>query len=147
MSTGAFGGIDMLVLDQPAAAIAKNHTVNLGYRPVAVIVINYKAAGHMAVAIDGLNSTVAGGLSFGRNAAMVAVGADGITFHENGIKLGQDASLITDNNAKIVILAFRTVRRFSEFDLSDAKATLDPIGGKQFTKDSDVLSEVSVSAD
>ena len=125
MSAG-MNPIQILELDQPAVALAKNLTIHLGWRPAMVWVVNYKAAGRMAVAIDYASlHTVEGGLEFGRNAAMAEVGTDGITFHDNGFKLGQDAGLVTENGANIICVAFRSLNPVAQFDLSDIPATPD----------------------
>lgn len=141
--------IQIIRLQQAAAALAKNLTVHLGWRPAMVWVMNYKAAGRMAVAIDG--EAVAGGLDFGRNAAMAAIGDDGISFHDNGFKLGQDADLIAEADAEIVCVAFRSLNPIAQFDLSDIPATPTAYGsGSQFKaneNDANPLAEVSVTAD
>ena len=146
MSTVA-APFQIIQLKQPATAIDKTISVNLGWRPKMVWVINYKVAGAMGIAIDGI-AAPAGGSTFGFGAAMAAVGSDGITFHDNGFKLGKDAALIKVDAAVIVCIAFRVLNPIAEFALSAAKASATAYGsGKQFEQDALSLSDVSVSAD
>ena len=104
--------VEVMVLKQGTTAVAKKLTVNLGFRPAFVMVFNYKAAGRWAIAVDEQTaSAMEGGIKMANEtAAAAAVGSDGITFHSNGIKLGQDADIVTENSAVIVIVAFRSLR-------------------------------------
>ena len=107
-----------------------------------VWVINYKAAGRMAIAVDGLESTTTeGGLTFGANAAIAEVGDDGIFFIDNGIVLKKDTTLIRSNADNIVIIAFRSLRAPQVIDLSTVVA--EP--SKKFAKDSGPLYEFGVT--
>lgn len=139
-------------LQQPSTALAKNLTVNLGWRPAMVWVINYKAAGAMAIAVDG--EDVAGGLTFGANASMAAA-TNGISFFDSGFKLGSHASLIRDDAAEVVCIAFRSLNPIAQVDLSDIEATPDAYGkGTQFGAKTEAgaetalgLADVAVTAD
>ena len=140
----ALSQVEAFYLDQPATAVAKNLDVNLGFRPAAVWVINYKAAGAMAIAVDGLEAAATeGGLRFGTNAAMAEVGNDGIYFTDNGIQLRGDTTLIRDNNANIVIIAFRSLRAPQSISLTGIPKTPD----KKFAADSEELYEFGVTTE
>ena len=140
----AQGAFKVIRMHQGSAALAKDVTINVGWRPAMAWVINYKAAGSMAVAVDG-EAVPAGGLSFGKNAAMDAVGSDGITFHDKGIKIGQDASIMTEIDAEIVAILFRDINPIAAFDLDDVPVTPTAFGtGKQFAQGA-ALSDVSVT--
>ena len=134
--------IAVKILEQPAAALAKNYHVSFGFRPSVVWVINYKAAGAMAIKVDGLESaTTEGGLSFGANAAIAEVGSDGIFFEENGIQLKADAGLIRDNSAQVVVIAFRDLDGIQTIPVVE-KARVSAYGkGKQFGQDASVSDE------
>ena len=137
MSTQA-GQMRVFILQQPATAVAKDIYLNCGWRPRVAWLINYKAAGTMAIKVDALESaTTEGGLVFGVNAALAEVGSDGIFFVDNGLKLGQDATLITEDAAEVVVICFRDFFEAEKIDLSTAKTRVEPYGtGKQFDKDS-----------
>ena len=78
----------VLVLTQPAAAVAKVLTVDVGFRPAVAEVVNLSGTGAAIIAVDGQN----GGLKIGDNGDRSAIGAAaGITFFDQGIKLGTDA--------------------------------------------------------
>ena len=126
--------IKMLRLQQPATALDKYLYVNVGWRPRMAWVMNYKAAGNMAVAVDGFQTaTTEGGVSFGANAAQAEIGTDGITFTDKGIKLGKDATLIKEDAAELFVILFRNLSEIDEIDLSDSKENVAAYGsGKQF---------------
>ena len=149
--------VEVMVLKQGATALAKNLTVNFGFRPGFVMVFNYKAAARWAIAVDGQTAAaVQGGIKMDNssttlveNLAAAAVGSDGITFHDNGIKLGQDADIVTGANAVIVIVAFRGLRvNVAEIDIDGIGTVLSSFGaGKQYGLTSGSLAETGVVKD
>ena len=134
--------IAVKILEQPATALAKNLHVNFGFRPSVVWVLNYKAAGNMAIKVNGLESdTTEGGLNFGKNAALTEVGSDGIFFEETGIQLKADADLIRENSAKIVIIAFRDLDGIQTIPVVENERVKAFGSGKQFGQTADVSDE------
>ena len=141
----AQGAFKVIRMHQGTTALAKDVTINVGWRPAMAWVMNYKAQGDMAVAFDGEAAPV-GGLNFGKNAAMVAVGADGITFHDKGIKIGQDAAIMTEASAEIVAILFRDINPVAAFDLDDVPVTPTAFGaGTQYKESATTLGDVSVT--
>ena len=136
----------VLVLTQPATAIAKNLHVNVGWRPKLAWVLNYKAAGTMAIAVDGLEaSATEGGITFGVNAALAEVGSDGIYFEDYGITLKADAGLIRADAANIVVILFRNLADIGDIALA-LNPQVKPFGsGKQYNQTSSSLSNVGVT--
>ena len=146
MSTSA-ETFKLIRLQQGASALAKDLTISVGWRPAMAWVFNYKAAGVMAMAIDG--EAVAGGLTFGANAAMAAA-ADAITFHDKGIKLGAHATLVREDAAEIIVMLFRDLYPSGRIAVdSELPTTPSAFGtGKQFTEAGLALSaQVSVTQD
>ena len=141
--------VEVMVLKQGATALAKNLTVNFGFRPSFVMVFNYAADKRWAIAVDA-QAAPTGGVKMASDAtASAAVGVDGITFHENGIKLGQDADVVTENSAVVVIVAFRGLRvTVEEIDLTKVGTVLNAFGGgKQFGLTAGSLAETGVVKD
>ena len=96
--------IRVVVLEQPSTKVSKTITVDVGFRPAVAMVMNYKGGGDVAIAVDGVSSQPTG------NAVVLddknALGSNGITFWDQGIKLGTTASF-NENSAKIVCILFR----------------------------------------
>ncbi len=128
----------MVLIEQAATAPNKNLHLNIGWRPSMVWVINYKAAGDMAVQVDtdkwsAAADAVNGGLNFGKNAAVAAVGTDGITITDKGVTLGTDANLIREDNANLIVLCFRNLTDIGLLKVADAPTVKDSFGkGTQF---------------
>ena len=140
----AQGAVKIIRMHQSATALAKNVTINVGWRPAMAWVIDFKAAGDMAMAIDG-ETGPAGGVKFGAGAAMAAVGADGITFHDKGIVIGQDTDIMKVASAEIVVILFRDIDPIAAFALANVPVTPTAFGkGKQFNQGA-ALNEVSVT--
>ena len=140
----AQGAVKILRLHQSSTALAKNVTINVGFRPAMAWVMDYKAAGDMALAIDG-ETGPAGGVKFGAGAAMAAVGTDGITFHDHGIVIGQDTDIMKVASAEIVVILFRDINPIAAFALANVPVTPTAFGkGTQF-KQAAALGEVSVT--
>ena len=144
------GTMKVIHLDQPATALAKNLTINVGWRPSMAMVFNFAADKHWAVAFDA-DVGPDGGLRMDTDdQASAAVGTDGITFHDKGIKLGQDAALVTENNANIIVILFRDIGGLTKVDLADLETTAMAYGtGAQFKQDSfeQFSDPVTVTAD
>lgn len=135
--SSAANPIEIIRIQQSDAAPAKSIRVRLGWRPGVVLVSNYKAAGRLAVAVDGFDAVV-GGMFFGHNAATTAVGADGITFFDEGFILGQDAALVRDNDAEILCIAMRSLSPVNVLKVAGAASTVKGFGsGTQFGRKSD----------
>ena len=120
--------IKVIHLDQPATALAKNITINVGWRPSMAMVFNYAAAKRWAVAFDAGSGPTGGLKMTTQTAASAAVGTDGITFHDKGIKLGKDADILTENNANVMVILFRDPEGVTKVTLS----SLDSTPGKTF---------------
>ena len=148
MST-AMNTIEVIHLDQPAAAIDKNLTIWLGWRPAMVMLFNWAADNDWIVALDTDVSGMAGGLKMPKDdTASAKVGADGIGFHARGITLGKDAVIKADN-ANLIIVAFRAISGVTKVTLSGLETTPSAYGkGTQFKKGASALSDqVRVTAD
>ena len=115
--------IKVIHLDQPTTALAKGITINVGWRPSMAMVFNYAAAKRWAVAFDA-DSGPAGGLKMvTQTAASAAVGTDGITFHDKGIKIGQDADIMTEASANIMVVLLRDPEGVTKVALSGLDST------------------------
>ena len=120
----------LLRLQQPATAVAKDLTINVGWRPAMAWVMNYKAAGNMAIAVDG--EGVAGGVSFGAGVAMAAT-TNGISFHDKGITLGSHATLVREDAAELIVMLFRDLSPIAQIALSGVEETDSDFGkGEQY---------------
>ena len=130
------GTMKVIHLAQPTTALAKNLTINVGWRPSMAMVFNYAADKDWAVAFDGISAPT-GGLKMNKDdTASAAVGADGITFHDKGIKLGQDAGIVTEASANIIVVLFRDIQGIAKVTLSDLDETKKAFGtGAQFKQD------------
>ena len=141
----AQGAVKILRLHQSSSALAKSVTINVGFRPAMAWVMDYKAAGDMALAIDG-ETGPAGGVKFGAGAAMAAVGTDGITFHDKGIVIGQDTDIMKIASAEIIVILFRDINPIPAFALANVPVTPTAFGkGTQFKEAATTLGEVSVT--
>ena len=120
----------LLRLQQPSTAVAKDLTINVGWRPAMAWVINYKVAGNMAIAVDG--EGVAGGLSFDSLVA-IAAATNGISFHDKGIVLGSNATLVREDAAELIVMLFRNLVPVAQIALADVHVTDSDYGdGEQY---------------
>ena len=131
-------------LDQPAEKFGGDITINVGWRPSMALVFNYAAAKRWAVAFDA-DSGPAGGLKQDSSTkASVAVGTDGISFWDKGIKIGTDTHIIDENNANIMVVLFQDPDGVTKVTLDDLDST--PGDGDTFGKGEQYGSELSGTA-
>ena len=126
-----------VVLKQGAAVLAKDVYVNVGWRPKICRVTRYTAAGGEAIAIDGVLTAAAelpGGLKLATQAAAsAAVGEDGITFTDVGVKIGQDAAIMATAAAHVLVELFRPTPDVAVVDLDDIDVVTSSFGkGEQY---------------
>ena len=153
MSLGA-AQYQQFILKQPASAVSKTVVCRTGWRPEACRVTVYAADAGAAYAIDTagydeaaitkgptekrrpagiLNGAVAGGLKdFKDDAASAAVGTDGITFFDRGVKIGQDTDIMKVNSAIVVVECFRSANGAVVVDLSKSREDRAATDGEQY---------------
>ena len=119
--------VKIIRVEQQSTAAAKDYRVRLGWRPAVVMVMNHKAAGILAIAVDGV--TDAGkALSFGSDAA-IAEQATAITIEDKGFKFGQNATLFKEDDAKLVFIALRNMFGAGVIDLADLPDDDESVAG------------------
>ena len=126
-----------IVLKQGSTALAKDVYIDVGWRPLICRVTRYAAGGREAIAIDGVltgSSQLQGGLKLPNDStAGAAVGSDGITFTDTGVKIGQDASIMTTASARVLVELFRPSPKVDVIDLDDIEVRRDGFGsGEQY---------------
>ena len=123
--------IQIFQIAQPTTALARNVTLYTGWRPGLVLVINYAAGKRWAIAADTGLAAPAGGLKMDSSSvASAAVGSDGVSFLDNGIKIGQDADIMTEGDANILVVIFRA--SIVKLTLAEAAGIAAFGKGKQF---------------
>ena len=105
-------GIEARIVRLKTAPEAKDHRVELGYRPSVVLIFVLHNAGtpsFLAVAYDGQQNRAGaanGGVLMGGNAATKYLSAsDGITFEDRGFTFGQNTALRA-NDLRLVFVIF-----------------------------------------
>lgn len=128
--------IDVRIVEQKDAADAKDHRIEIGYRPSVVLAFNLADTvgdSTMAVSYDGFvdaDDDAHGEVKWkGGGAPTQLTPAAGITFEDGGYVIGSDPDISRASKGRLVLVAIGADAPVADLSAANAVEKLDPGGG------------------